>query len=179
MSTSGLQFRVAEPGDAAALGEFMARNFLAAYGHCSSPDNVQAAVQQHYGEPAQLRQILDGNRCNLIALDGERWVGHAQLHLGSVAPSQAPGLPALELSRFYIDSSFHGRGAAQAMMAEVKREALARGAASLWLSVWQEAPQAIRFYQKSEFRIAGELVFMVGDDPKDDWLMVCDLGRSV
>jgi GNAT superfamily N-acetyltransferase len=178
MTRNGLHFRMAEPADASALGEFMARNVLLAYGHCSTPENVQAAVQEHYGEPAQLRQILDGNRCNLIALDGERWVGHAQLHLGNVAPTEAPGLPALEVSRFYIDTEFHGRGAAQALMAEVKREARARGAASLWLSVWQEAPQAIRFYQKSQFRIAGELVFMVGTDPKDDWLMVCDLAPS-
>jgi ribosomal protein S18 acetylase RimI-like enzyme len=177
MNGDDIQFRMAEAADAAALGEFMERNFMAAYGHCSTPENLEAAIRQHYGEPAQLRQILDGDRCNLIAFEGERWIGHAQLHLGSMAPAEAAGLPALELSRFYIDTSFHGRGVAQAMMAHVKREALARGASSLWLSVWQEAPQAIRFYQKSEFRIAGELVFMVGDDPKDDWLMVCDLGR--
>lgn len=175
MSAPDLRFRLAEPADAAQLGEFMARNFLAAYGHCSTPENVDAAVREHYGEPAQLRQILDHNRCNLLALDGEEWVGHAQLHLGSMPPSQAPTLPALEVSRFYIDTSFHGRGAAQAMMAHVKLQARERGASSLWLSVWQEAPQAIRFYQKSGFRIAGELVFMVGNDPKDDWLMICDL----
>ena len=51
-----------------------------------------------------------------------------------------------------------------------------RGATrSLCLSVWKEQPQAIRFYEKEGFRIAGELVFMVGDDPKEDWLMVCEL----
>ena len=175
MTAGELRFRLAVPADSAALGEFMARNFLAAYGHCSSPENVQAAVQEHYGEPAQLRQILDGHRWNLIALIGKQWVGHAQVHIGADVPAKELALPALELSRFYVDSAFHGRGVAQAMMAEVKREARSHGAASLWLSAWQESPQAIRFYQKSEFRIAGELVFMVGDDPKNDWLMVCEL----
>jgi GNAT superfamily N-acetyltransferase len=175
MTAVDLRFRLAEPADAAALGEFMARNFLAAYGHCSTPENVQAAVQEHYGEPAQLRQILDSHRYNLIALDGEQWVGHAQLHVGAEAPSKTLSVPALELSRFYVDTAFHGRGVAQAMMAEIKREARSRGAASLWLSAWQEAPQAIRFYEKSGFRIAGELIFMVGDDPKNDWLMACEL----
>ena len=175
MSTPTLRFRLAEPADSAALGEFMARNFLAAYGHCSSPENVRAAVEENYGEPAQLRQILDADRHNIIALAGDDWAGHAQLHIGSAAPTQAPSLPALELSRFYIDTHFHGRGAAQAMMAQVKREARARGAASLWLNVWQESPRAIRFYEKEGFRIAGKVIFMVGDDPKDDWLMICDL----
>jgi len=166
---------LAESADAAPLGEFMARNFLAAYGHCSSPENVRAAVAKHYGESAQLRQILDAGRLNLLMLSGDDWVGHAQLTLDSVAPSGAAAAPAIEVSRFYIDTRFHGRGAAQAMMAEVKSRARAHGAASLWLSVWQESPQAIRFYGKEGFRIAGQLVFMVGADPKDDWLMVCDL----
>ena len=175
MSTQTLRFRLAEAADAAALGEFMARNFLAAYGHCSSPENVRAAVEANYGEPAQLRQILDANRHNLIVLDGDDWVGHAQINIASNAPPEAQSLPALELSRFYIDARFHGRGAAQAMMAQMKLVARTYGAASLWLSVWQQSPQAIRFYQKAGFFIAGQLIFMVGDDPKDDWLMVCDL----
>jgi ribosomal protein S18 acetylase RimI-like enzyme len=61
------------------------------------------------------------------------------------------------------------------MMRETKAEAKRRGARRIGLSVWQEQPQAMRFYEKEGFRIAGELIFMVGDDPKDDWLMVCDL----
>lgn len=170
-----LQFRLAGAADAAVLGEFMARNFLAAYGHCSSEDNVLTALQVHYGEHAQTRQLNDPNRCNIIALAGADLVGHAQLHIGAIAPAQAACLPALELSRFYVDTRFHGGGVAQKLMARVKREAAGYGAGCLWLSVWQESPRAIGFYQKEGFRIAGELIFMVGDDPKDDWLMVCDL----
>lgn len=178
MSESGLRFRIADASDAAGLGEFMARNFLAAYGHCSTPENIQAAIQEHYGTPAQLRQIADRNRTNLIMLDGDQCIGHAQINgCGKIVP-ELTHLPAMELSRFYIDTKFHGRGSAQLMMAEVKRLAQARDAANLWLSVWQQAPQAIRFYEKSNFRIVGELTFMVGTDPKDDWLMVCDLVAS-
>ena len=157
------------------LGEFMARNFLAAYGHCSTPENVAAAVREHYGEAAQRRQIEDQQRYNLIALDGDAWAGHAQLQDGLELPEGAGPAPALCLARFYVDVPYHGRGAAQAMMEQVKRHARAQGANSLWLSVWQESPQAITFYKREGFRIAGEVVFMVGDDPKDDWLMVCDL----
>ncbi len=175
MIDSSANFRLADPADSAKLGEFMARNFLAAYGHCSTTENIQAAVAEHYGASAQRKQILDPNRLNLLMVGGDDWVGHAQLTLGRSPPAGAASAPAIELSRFYIDTRFHGAGAAQAMMAEIKRHAKALGAASLWLSVWQESPQAIRFYGKEGFRIAGQLVFMVGDDPKDDWLMVCDL----
>ncbi len=175
MSQLELDYRLAEASDAAMLGEFMARNFLAAYGHCSTPENVQAAIHEHYGEAAQLRQVLDPSRWNLIALHGDHWAAHAQLKAGGDAPDGVAALPAVELSRFYVDTQFHGRSVAQAMMQEVKSRARELGARSIFLSVWQDQPQAIRFYTKEGFTIAGTLVFMVGNDPKDDWLMVYPL----
>lgn len=168
-------FRLAEAADSADLGVFMARNFLEAYGHCSTPENVQAAVVEHYGEQAQLRQINDPTRWNLVALVDGEWAGHAQLRDVVDIPEGAGAAPVIELSRFYVDTRFHGRGIAQQMMAQAKQQARARGARSIYLSVWQEQPQAIRFYTKEGFRIAGTLIFVVGDDPKDDWLMRFDL----
>ena len=169
------RFRLADSRDAEALAAFMTRNFLAAYGDCSTPANVAATVTEHYGVDAQLRQLADPARLNLVAeLDG-RIAGHAQLHVGSEAPAAVSPLPSVEIARFYVDVDFHGQGVAQAMMAESRRLAASRGGASLWLSCWQQQPQAIRFYEKEGFRIAGTLVFRVGDDPKDDWLMVAPL----
>ena len=165
-------FRLAGPDDAAALADFMTRNFLAAYGDCSTPQNVQATVLKHYGVDAQRRQLADPQRLNLLLEREGELAGHAQLRIGGDAPAPVQPLPASEIARFYVDSAFHGRGLAQQMMAEVRRLAVAHGARSLWLSCWQEQPQAIRFYAKEGFRIAGSLVFEVGDDPKDDWLMV-------
>ncbi|HET9485336.1 MAG TPA: GNAT family N-acetyltransferase [Xanthomonadales bacterium] len=167
-----VRFRLATAEDAEPLAAFMTRNFLAAYGHCSTAQNVAACVAEHYAAAAQRRQLADPARVNVVGcLDG-RIAGHAQLRVGGAAPPDVVPLPAVEIARFYVDLDFHGRGVAQAMMADVRERATALGAASLWLSVWQQQPQAIRFYGKEGFRIAGALVFHVGDDPKDDWLMV-------
>lgn len=171
MSLPGLRFRLAELQDAAALGEFMSRSFLATYGHCSTPENVARAVEQHYGEQAQRRQIQDPGCWNLIAQIGEQWAGHAQLKFGSEPPPQVRVRPAVELARFYVDTSQHGQGVAQAMMAQTLQAAKTGGGSSIWLSVWQEAAQAIRFYQKEGYEVVGPTIFMVGDDAKDDWVM--------
>ena len=168
-------FRIANAADAPALAEFMSRNFLATYGHCSSPANIAATVQKHYGVEAQERQIADAGRVNLLLEVDSAIAGHAQLRFDSQPPAPVAPLPAGEVARFYIDQAFHGRGLAQAMMAKARDIARERGARSLWLSCWQEQPQAIRFYEKEGFRISGTLVFEVGDDPKDDWLMVLPL----
>lgn len=172
---SAHSFRTAGAGDALALAGFMSRNFLATYGHCSTPANIAATVEKHYGVAAQQRQVADPGRVNLLLEIDGAIAGHAQLRFDSTPPGEVEPLPAGEISRFYIDTAYHGRGLAQAMMARSRDIAIARGARSLWLSVWQEQPQAIRFYEKEGFRIAGRLVFEVGDDPKDDWLMLATL----
>jgi ribosomal protein S18 acetylase RimI-like enzyme len=169
---SAPRFRIATSADAQALADFMTRNFLAAYGTCSTPANVAATVEKHYGLDAQRRQLADPSRINLVAEADGRLAGHAQLRVGTGAPPAVAPLPGVEIGRFYVDVDFQGRGIAQSMMAETRRLAREHGGASLWLSVWQEQPQAIRFYEKEGFRIAGTLVFEVGDDPKDDWLML-------
>ena len=170
---STLHFRDATAADAAALAAFMERNFRLAYGHCSTPANIDAAVLEHYGLAAQQRQLADPSRWHLLAEgDDGALLGHAQVHFGEAAPAAVQPLPAAEVTRFYVDEVAHGRGIAQQMLADVERRVRQHGVASLWLSVWQEQPQAIRFYEKSGFVRAGVLVFRVGDDPKDDWLMV-------
>jgi ribosomal protein S18 acetylase RimI-like enzyme len=172
-----LRFRDATSADAAALAQFMERNFRASYGHCSTPANIDAAVHEHYGLAAQLRQLADPSRWHLLAegVDGAL-LGHAQVHFDGRAPAAVRPLPAAEVTRFYVDVVAQGSGIAQRLLAEVERTCRRRGIASLWLSVWKEQPQAIRFYEKSGFEPVGELVFVVGDDPKDDWLMLKVLG---
>jgi ribosomal protein S18 acetylase RimI-like enzyme len=176
---SNLRFRHGEAGDAAALADFMERNFRATYGHCSTPANIDGAVREHYGHEAQLRQLADPARVNLLVegADGAL-LGHAQVRYGDDAPEAVQPRPAAEVTRFYVDGPAHGRGVAQAMLAEVERLVRERGVVALWLSVWQEQPQAVRFYEKSGFRRAGTLVFVVGDDPKDDWLMLKPLAAA-
>lgn len=172
---STIRFRMAEASDAQALAEFMSRNFLAAYGHCSSPANIDKTIAKHYGLDAQLRQIGDERYANVLMERDGVLAGHAQVRFGGHAPGAVEPLPGAEIGRFYVDTAFHGQGLAQRMMEKVREVSRARGARSLFLSVWQEQPQAIRFYEKEGFRIAGRLIFEVGDDPKDDWLMVASL----
>ena len=170
---SELRFRHGQAGDAAILADFMERNFRATYGHCSTPANIDAAVHEHYGIDAQRRQLADPACLNLLVEgDDGALLGHAQVRYGHAPPDAVQPRPAAEVTRFYVDAPAHGRGVAQAMLAEVERRVCAHGVVALWLSVWQEQPQAVRFYEKAGFRRAGTLVFVVGDDPKDDWLML-------
>lgn len=162
-----LQFRLAAPEDAANIAEFMTRNFLAAYGHSASPENVQKAVKNYYGLEAQHADLADDCIVNCLCIIEEKIAGLAQVK----PPGPGSDPTQFELSRFYVDAIYHGKGLAPALMEKTLDLIRASSAKILWLSVWQESQQAIRFYQKNGFVISGDTIFMIGDEPMKDWLM--------
>jgi ribosomal protein S18 acetylase RimI-like enzyme len=86
-----------------------------------------------------------------------------------------PGNDRLELSRFYVDRPWHGRGVAQALMTATVREAARRGGETLWLGVWERNPRGIAFYRKCGFADVGTQTFVLGSDPQNDRVMALTL----
>ena len=168
---SNVLIRPARLADAADLSGLMRRTFLAANGHCSTPENVANFLDAVYRPEIQAREIRDPDILTLIVEQDGQWAGFAQLRWGSAPPPEVSPLPTVELGRIYLDPAYHGRGIATQLVANLLAAASVRGSRSVWLSVWQEAAQAIRFYRKHGFEIVGRSVFIVGDDRKDDWVM--------
>lgn len=174
--------RVAEAADAARLSVLMRDTFFAANGHASTPENIAAFLAATYHAERQREEILDPDILTLVveAPASGTWAGFAQVRFATPPPPEVVLARPVELGRLYLSQAFHGQGLAAPLMQRIVAEARARGGDGLWLKVWQEAPQAQRFYGKHGFRIVGRAVFVVGDDPKDDWVMVRELpGREV
>ncbi|TQM10268.1 ribosomal protein S18 acetylase RimI-like enzyme [Pseudoxanthomonas sp. 3HH-4] len=165
------EIRPARLSEAAELAAMMRRTFLAANGHCSTPENVSAFVAQAYTAERQAQEIRDPDTLTLIVEQDGVWAGFAQLRWGTVPPAEVGLRPTVELARIYLDEAFHGQGIAAVLVSHLLAAARLRGSRSVWLTVWQEAPQAIRFWRKHGFEIVGRSLFHVGDDPKEDWVM--------
>ncbi len=86
--------------------------------------------------------------------------------------------PAVELSKFYVHPEQHGRGAAAALMTATLDFAARSGLPGIWLGVNQENQRAIRFYEKSGFRIVGTKRFGLGDRYEDDFILEQSLASA-
>jgi ribosomal protein S18 acetylase RimI-like enzyme len=164
----------ATPAQAAQLAEFGARTFYESF----AADNSDADMRQHLASawsPAkQLAEIENPDIDTLLLVDDAgRWLGFAQLRANKTSDGVPPG--SIELWRFYIDKPFHGRGAAGRLMDGAKQRALGRGAATMWLGVWERNERAKAFYAKHGFSKVGSQVFVVGSDPQTDHVMLCQL----
>ncbi len=174
MAQTDLSIRRAVPADAAQLAAFAAATFEQAYGPHNRPEDTRAHIAAVYGVAQQTQELRDPNGITLIVCDGDRWAGYAQLRR-SEAPQCVTVTDAIELGRFYVDGQWHGRGAAQLLMAAVCHVARDRGGRAIWLSAWERAPRALAFYAKAGFVEVGRGEFIVGEDRQSDRILMAQL----
>ena len=160
--------------DAAPLAELAARTFREAFAADNRAEDMALHLTSAYGVAQQGRELADPEMSTLLVEVDGQLAGYAQLRSGDT-PACVTGDAPIELMRFYVAKEWHGRGIAQALMQRVDSEAVRRGARTLWLGVWERNPRARAFYQKTGFADVGSQVFMVGEDPQTDRILVRQL----
>lgn len=159
--------RHADPNDAEQLAEVAEQTFRDTFGSQNTAADMDLHCRLSYSEAIQAREISALNMVTVLAHEGGRIVGFAQLRWDSAPQcvvATAPG----EIQRLYVVKEWHGHGVAQDLMDACVREAQRRGSDIVWLGVWERNPRAISFYKKSGFVEVGDHVFPVGRDPQRD-----------
>lgn len=101
----------------------------------------------------------------------ESLIAFAQLRLGT-PPECVDAHDSIELQRFYVCRSAHGRGVANELMAAVLSAARALRSNTLWLGVWEHNARAMAFYRRHGFADVGSHVFRMGSDDQIDRIYV-------
>ena len=138
---------------------------------------MAAYLPSAYGDLQQATELADANVVTLIAEADDSIAAYAMLRTGPL-PDCVRDPTAVELWRFYVDRPWHGHGLAQRLMRAVHNAAHERGAATLWLGVWERNERAIAFYVKCGFRDVGAHDFWVGADRQTDRIMIGDVITS-
>jgi GNAT superfamily N-acetyltransferase len=172
--TQEFTVRRAVPADAEPLSQLAVRTFRDTYAEHNRPENMTRYLAEHFSPAHQSEELADPAMATVVAEAGRRLIGYAQLRAGS-PPECVPGTERLELSRFYVDRPWQGRGVAQALMSATLAEAARRGARTLWLGVWERNPRGIAFYRTCGFVDVGAQTFLLGTDRQDDRVMALAL----
>jgi len=163
--------RRATVGDAALLARIGADYFASTFGSQNDPSDMKVFLANTYSPEKQHAELAEQDRVTWIAESVEGApAGYAMLKRGSTSPAITANHP-VELQRFYVASTFQGRGLAQQLMSVCVEQAREWGCDALWLGVWELNPRAIAFYEKSGFSKIGRQYFMVGSDRQRDFVM--------
>jgi diamine N-acetyltransferase len=170
-------FRVddATPDDAVLLAELGARTFFESFAADNDPEDMRRHLESQFAPSIQLAEIANPALDTLLLRDAAgRAIAFAQVRPGKVTDG-VPAEGSIELWRFYVDKSWHGRGVAHALMDAAKARGRRRGATTMWLGVWERNARAQAFYRKHGFEKVGSHVFVVGSDPQTDDVLLCRL----
>lgn len=166
--------RRAEPEDADAIAALAAASFPLACPPETRSEDLAAYIEAEL-TPARFRAHLqDSSRITFIATQAADLLGYLMLGR-DMAPSVVTAARPMELCKLYVAAAHHGRGIADALMAEAQRIARAADHDALWLGVFQRNARALAFYRRHGFEVVGEQRFLVGSDPQADYLMACAL----
>lgn len=116
-------------------------------------------------------QLMDGDTTTLVAEAGEALQGFVQVRWNVRPPSLGWMRGSVQLRRHYVRVRHRGAGVAAGLLEGAIELARAKGATGLWLKVGKEAQQAIGFYQKYGFQIAGSSIGMEGTLWRERWVM--------
>lgn len=161
-------FRGAVPGDQVALPPVARRIFTETFGSRFAGAEFDAFCDAAYGPSgAMARDLGDPAVGWRVAEHAGVPVGYAKLRAWTGLPSPRQS-GAMELQQIYVLSTWHGRGIAELLMHWAVGEALARGAPSLFLTVFDHNERAKRFYARHGFAEVGHCEFRLGDQVHDD-----------
>lgn len=164
----------ATAADALALSQLGATTFAETFGADNTPEDLADHLQSEYGVEQQSAELADPDYVTLLACSGNDLIGFAQIRRKEV-PSCVTGEFPIEVYRFYLTQSVHGKGLAVLLMQAVRAAAIELGGRRLWLGVWERNPRAIAFYVKQGFTKVGSHLFIVGSDHQTDWVYVSPL----
>ena len=77
----------------------------------------------------------------------------------------------IELERIYVVEDFQNQGIGKLMLLKAIEFAQKYKPKFIWLGVWQENKNAVRFYEKLGFQKFGTHPYFIGKDKQTDWLM--------
>jgi ribosomal protein S18 acetylase RimI-like enzyme len=182
VAASAPSFRVATTADADEVADLAARTFALA----CPPTTTAEAIAEHIRtvlSPARFRAHLadPAHRVLLADVDG-RAVGYTMIVAAPPADADVAGSlrlrPEVELSKVYVEAGSHGVGVARPLMLATlhlaRQLAGERGRdaeAGIWLGVNEHNARAIRFYERSGFRIVGTRSFHLADAVETDHVM--------
>lgn len=170
----GTALRRATTADLAAFCEFSRRTFIATYEAFHTPERMARHVAQRLNDQRLADELADPARTVLALTQDDMWIALAMLRGGHGQPDVPADRP-VEVERFYVDREWHGRGIAAPLMSAALAAARDNGHDAAWLAVWEQNPRAVRFYEKSGFRIVGRHHYVFDGTPEDDHLMALDL----
>lgn len=160
--------------DLECLKEISKQTFIDAYEKDNNPNDFKSYINSAFTKKKLILELKNPNSEFYFIYLNSKLVGYFKINQNE-AQSVSYGNNALELSRIYLLKEFYSQNIGKYTLDRIITMAKENFKFWIWLSVWQQNADAIRFYEKHEFKKFDTAFFDIGNDRQIDWLMRLDL----
>ncbi|WP_108804357.1 GNAT family N-acetyltransferase [Aquimarina sp. Aq107] len=159
------------PKDSRKLLEIGRQTFYDAFGppH-NTPENIDYYLNQSFTLEKITSEILNPESQFFFALHKGEIIGYFKLNTGKAQTELIKG-ESIEIERIYVVKEYQGKGIGQQLFDTIILIAKRQKKDFIWLGVWDENTDAIRFYERNGFETFDKHSFMLGTDKQTDIMM--------
>ena len=145
-----LRIKVACTKDYHTLAKLSKATFIETYAEYNSDKNLQKYSKANFSRNAIKKQLEDDGNFFLVAIFDDKEVGYAKLTENN-KPFHDKTINAVELERIYVLKEYQGSGIGKNLLENCLAFAKLRKYPVMWLGVWEQNLDAIKFYQRQGF----------------------------
>jgi diamine N-acetyltransferase len=147
--------RSARPNEAARLRELGVTGWETTYSDFLQPENRQAYLSGPFWSAERLRVLTEHKECWVLVAEIDGTV------TGFLTLEPHPS-GATELTRFYVDPTYRGRGIGQQLWEDARDRLQTRGTGAILVNVFGDNRAGRRFYERLGFTLIEETTTVVG-----------------
>lgn len=173
-----LRFKKCTFLDLEELVEISRKTFVDSFEKDNDPEDFKNYIDSAFEKGIIAKQLKNPNSLFYFVFIDELLVGYFKLNI-SDAQTDIKSEESIELERIYVDRDFQGQQIGKQMLLEAIALASQQNKTYMWLGVWENNTDAIRFYQKHGFKKFGTHPYYIGRDKQIDWLMRVELKKPL
>jgi ribosomal protein S18 acetylase RimI-like enzyme len=164
------EFRLANLTDAAAIRQLAEKTFRDTYTIYNTPENMEHHVAKNFALLVIENELQELDSQYVVITCNAEIVAFAKLK----KDHSTKGLEhkrVVEIERFYVDKSLQGQQLGRKLMDFCVEWSVENNFETIWLGVWEQNENAIKFYKKMSFEFLGEHTFVLGTEVQKDFTM--------
>lgn len=163
-------YRTTTLNDIKAICILSEKTFRDTYSEFNTPENMEEHVARNFSNN-QIEKELQSTDCQYFVIESDaEIVAFAKLQKDH--PTE--GLEekkVVEIERFYVNKNQQGQQLGRKLMEYCVEWANENNFETIWLGVWENNTNAIKFYQKMGFEFLSKHTFVLGTEVQTDFTM--------
>ncbi len=140
----------------------------------NTEDNIKSYLKANFTLEKITQELQHPHAEFYFAKINKEVVGYIKLNRKDAQTEALPG-DSLEIERIYVVKIHQGKKIGQMLFNQSLYIAKKKNVDFMWLGVWDQNPDAIRFYKRNAFKIFDKHRFVLGTEIQTDILMKREL----